>query len=521
VSVGALTPDVRRPLAKVDAERARALLRSPSAATVGALTVLAAVLRFTRIGHQGFWFDEANTAADLHYSIGKMLGLLPQNETTPPLFYCIAWFWARVFGFGQVALRSLPALAGVLTVPVAYAVARKTISQRAGLVAAALTACNPFLIWYSQEFRPYELLVLLSALAMLCFAYAREQPTPRRLAAWAIVSALALATHYYALVVIVPQALWLLVVHRRSRAVYVAVAAVGLSGLALLPLAISQNATGNASWIAPIPLVPRLRQIIPNFLIGFQALAQDVLEPLAAAIAILGLVLLALRSDDTERRGALAWGALAVSGLVLNLALIAVGIDDLITRNVIALWLPAALMVAGGLGARRAGLVGGAAAAVLCATGVVATAGVAFDRGFQRPDWRGVARVLGARPAPNVGPRAILVQHYRDLLPLSLYLPGLRFWPRHGAVAVRELDIISIKAPRVSLCWWGAACNLTGTRMQRSYPVAGFHELWRHRAYQFTVLRLVSSTPIALTPGVVSRALRTTRMRKDEFLIQR
>jgi hypothetical protein len=404
---------------------------------------------------------------------------------------------------------------------VAYAVARKTISQRAGFVAAALTACNPFLIWYSQEFRPYELLVLLSALALLFFAYAHEHPRPRRLAAWAIVSALALATHYYALLVVVPQALWLLWIHRRSRAVYVAVAAVGLCGLALLPLAISQNGTGNASWIAPIPLVPRLRQIIPNFLIGFQSPARDVLEPLAAALTILGLVLLALRSDVIERRGALAWGALAVSGMVLNLLLIAAGIDDLITRNVIALWLPAGLLVAGGLGARRAGLVGVAAAAVLCGIGVVATAGVAFDRSFQRPDWRGVARVLGAHPAPNVGPRAILVQHYRDLLPLSLYLPGLRFWPRHGAVAVRELDVISIKAPRVSLCWWGAACNLTGTRMQRSYPIAGFHELWRRQAYQFTVMRLVSSTPIALTPSLVSRALTTTRMRKDEFLIQR
>ena len=50
-----------------------------------------------------------------------MLGLLPQNETTPPLFYCVAWVWARVFGFGEFALRSLPALAGVATVPVMYA----------------------------------------------------------------------------------------------------------------------------------------------------------------------------------------------------------------------------------------------------------------------------------------------------------------------------------------------------------------------------------------------------------------
>jgi hypothetical protein len=205
--------------------------------------------------------------------------------------------------------------------------------------------------------------------------------------------------------------------------------------------------------------------------------------------------------------------------------MIAAGIDDLITRNLIALWVPAALLVAGGLGARRAGRVGVAAAAVLCATGVVAAVGVAQDRSFQRPDWRGVARVLAARPAPGVA-RAILVQHYRYMLPLSLYLPGLRDWPRRGgrptgAIRVRELDVISINAPHVPLCWWGAACNLTGSRLQRSYPVPGLRTLWVRHAYQFTVMRLVAAAPIKLTPRVLSQALTTTTLGRDQLLWQR
>ena len=134
--------------------------------------MLAAVLRFYRLGHQGFWFDEGNTALLVHFSPGKMFGLIPQTESTPPLYYCVAWVWARIFGYGEAGLRSLSALAGVLTVPVAYGAARKLISRRAGLIAAALTACNPLLIWYSQEARSYSLLVLLTAVALLAFAYA-------------------------------------------------------------------------------------------------------------------------------------------------------------------------------------------------------------------------------------------------------------------------------------------------------------------------------------------------------------
>ena len=525
MSVGTLAGGSRRLAANEGASRTRALGTHVAAAVVG-LTALAAVLRFTRIGHQGFWFDEGNTALLVHFAPGKMLGLIPRTESTPPLYYCVAWVWARLFGYGEAALRSLSALAGVATVPVAYGAAAKLISRRAGLIAAALTACNPFLIWYSQEARSYSLLVLLTATALLAFAYARATPTPRTLAAWVIASGLALATHYYALLAIIPQAVWMLAAHRRRRPVQIAIVAVGACGLALVPLAISQNGTGNASWIAPIPLGPRLGQIFPQFLIGFGAPAQGVLYPLAAAVVVLALVLLLARSDPAQRRAALGAGALAASGLALNLALVAGGIDDLITRNVISLWLPAAVMVAGGLGARRAGLLGVAGALVLCATGILAAVGVATERKLQRPDWRAVASVLGPRPAgsraagPPVAGRAILVQHYRDLLPLSLYLPGLRFMPRHGA-SVSELDVISIGAPRVRLCWWGAACNLSPSTMQSSYSIPGFHEIWRRQALQFTILRMVSSKPGVVTGQEVSRALKTTTLRRDELLLQR
>jgi hypothetical protein len=484
--------------------------------------VLAAVLRFTRLGHQGFWFDEANTDGDIHYSAGQMLGLLPQNETTPPLFYCVAWVWARVFGFGEYALRALPALAGVATVPAMYAATSKLVSRRAGLIAAALTACNPFLVWYSQEFRPYEPMVLLSACGLLAFAHARQRPTDRALAGWAIASALALADHYYALLIVIPEAVWLLAVHRHTRrwGTFAAVAVVGIVGVALLPLAISQNSTGNASWIAPIPLLPRLGQIVPQFLIGFQAPDAMVLERIAELCVAIALVALVVRSEPVQRRSAVGIGLLAVAGFALNLLLVAGGVDDLITRNVLALWPPVAVVVAAGLGARRATWIGVTATAAICATGVIAIVGVAVDRSFQRPDWRGVGRVLGARPAASVPARMVLVQDYRDRLPLSLYLPGLDFVNRPSE-RVSELDIVSIKAPRVRLCWWGAACNLTGSRMQGSYAIAGFHEAWRRRAYQFTILRLVADRPTRVTQAEIAAALRTTKYAKDELLVQR
>lgn len=518
MSAGTITP----PVGTASAPAVRSRLAQPALLGVGALTILAALLRFTRLGHQGFWFDEGNTALLVHLSPGKMLGLIPQTESTPPLYYSAAWVWARVFGFGEVGLRSLSALAGVAVVPAAYAAGCRLLGARVGLLAAALAACNPLLIWYSQEARSYSLLVLLSTLSLAAFARARLEPSARNLGAWVLACALALATHYYALLAVAPQAIWLLAEHRRHRGTLVALGAVAMCGLALVPLALSQNATGHASWIAPIPLDPRLGQIEPQFLIGLGAPAYGVLEPLAAAMALVGLALVLLRSETRQRTTALWVGALGLGGLAINLLLVAVGIDDLITRNVLAVWPALALVLAAGFGARRAGLVGVAAAVVLCATGVAAAIGVTSDRSLQRPDWRVVAHALGPTPVPGSAGRVILLQHYRDLLPLSLYVPGLRFWPHHdSAETVQELDVVAIAAPRVKLCWWGAACNLSPTALQSTYALPGFHVLWRRAALQFTILRLVPDRAVRLSRAEISAALYATTLRRDGLLIQR
>ena len=461
------------------------------------LIVLAAILRFYRLGHQGFWFDEGNTAQEVSFSVGQMLTLLKHYESTPPLYYGVVWVWSRVFGDTEVGLRSLSALVGVLTVPMAFAAASRLVSRRTGLIAAALVAFNPYLIWYSQEARAYSLAVLLVGASLLAFAHARSDPSSRHMGLWVAASALALATEYYAFLVILPEALWLLYLHRRRRPVWVGMGILALLAAPLLWFAISQNGTGHASWIAPIPLGPRLGQIIPQFLVGYGGPALSVLERVAEAAALIGLVLLFTRTERAARSGAILAGAIALSGLIINLILVAGGIDDLITRNVLALWMPACIALASGLAATRPRIVGLAATAVLCAIGVTTAGAVAFDRTLQRPDWRRLAALIGRDPPP--GGRAILLQRYRTALPLSLYLPDLKFL-RQGSATVREFDVVAIQAPRVNLCWWGAACNLASSTIQRSYPVAGLRVLWRRNVYPFTVERMVATGgPVLLT----------------------
>ncbi len=103
-------------------------------------------------------------------SFAHMLHEVKVSESNPPLYYALAWGWAKLFGNAEFGLRSLTALFGAATIPAAYLAARELASRRTGLIAAAIVAVNPVLIWYSQEARSYAVLIFFCALSLAFFA---------------------------------------------------------------------------------------------------------------------------------------------------------------------------------------------------------------------------------------------------------------------------------------------------------------------------------------------------------------
>jgi len=113
------------------------------------VTLAGGVLRFATLDAQSFWLDELVTVSLLDRGLGDALAEVPRSEATPYAYYVVAWLWGQVFGLGEVGLRSLSAVAGTATIPAAYGAGAALVSRRAGLVAAALVAANPFLVWYA------------------------------------------------------------------------------------------------------------------------------------------------------------------------------------------------------------------------------------------------------------------------------------------------------------------------------------------------------------------------------------
>jgi 4-amino-4-deoxy-L-arabinose transferase-like glycosyltransferase len=391
---------------------------------LAALSAAGAALRFATLGVQSFWLDEAVTHQLVSRTLGSMLARIPQSESTPPLYYVLAWVWVRIFGAGEAGLRSLSALFGTATIVLLALIARRLAGDRAGLAAAALAAANPLLIWYSQEARAYALLVALCALSLWCLL--REDWR-----GWAVAAALALATHYFAVFIVVPELAWVLWRHARgSRVAAWSAATVVVVAAALSPLAIVQSGGNRAGFISATGLGGRIVAVPKQFLIGYAT-------PHAVVLTVVAL-LLALALASSLRRSDRALLSLAACAVFVPLAMAVAGADYLITRNLIAAMVP--LVVLAGVASARSRF-GPAAVGGLCAIGVIAFAGVEGNAFYQRDDWRAVAAALG--PATH-GPRVVAVNPSDGVPALEIYSP-LHDLPTGAVVLTAEIDIIDLQ----------------------------------------------------------------------------
>ncbi|MBS1679280.1 MAG: glycosyltransferase family 39 protein [Actinobacteria bacterium] len=448
------------------------------------LTAAGAAIRFIPLGIQSFHHDEVITVMRvIPGSFGHMLHEVKVSESNPPLYYVLAWGWAKAFGRDEWGIRSLSALFGALTVPLGYAIGRQLTSRRVGLVLTGLLAFNPMLIWYSQEARSYALLVFFGALSFLFFVRALDTRRGRDLALWAVASALAMGSHYFAFFAVGIEAVWLAVALRdRWKALLPALAAVGAVGASLLPLIAAQANPKHIGWIADGALSTRFYQTGVSFLIGETGhiigeppRVQYAVLP-AIAVGLAALVVLAIGTRRERRGGALGL-AVGLGVLALAGAAALVGKDYVVERNLLPALVPLAVVVALGLGAARVRLAGTLVAVALCSFWLAFDVYVTQTPNLQRLDFRGAAAALG----PARAPRAIVSWRLAGD-PLRWYLEdGAMHW-FGGPERVREVDLV------------GKRVVAEG----RANLPAAFRPAGVVRMGRLTIVRYVSPRPVML-----------------------
>jgi 4-amino-4-deoxy-L-arabinose transferase-like glycosyltransferase len=485
-------------------------VRPRQAILVAGLTLLAALLRFPTLDVQSFWLDEAVTVDVLRGSLGHVLSGVVDSESTPPLYYVLAWLWSQFSGLGEAGLRSFSALLGTATIPVVWGAGRRLAGagtgspagDRAGAIAALLAAVNPLLIWYSQEARAYALLVFLAALSFLLFLRALDEPTRGRLVAWGCVGALALATHYFAFFLLLAE----LLVYARARGLRASLPAVApmvLAGIALAPLLLHQAKAERAGFISGQPFGTRVLQVPKQLLIGYSSPAQVATGVVSTLLFLAGVWLVVRRGDERERSRAALAAIVAGIAIAVPLVLAAVGLDYLITRNLITAAVPLLLVAAIGFGSRRAGRLGPAACAALALVSLGVYAAQETNRAYQRDNWRGAIQALGH----DGGPRLVVLSSPAARSAARVYLSRPARRPA-GGVSVREIDIVAISLRR------------PGEPLEAPAPVVlppapGFRLVRVEQRRTFAVTRYRSDAPqpidlgtlLGLTNGDLSRAI--------------
>lgn len=156
-----------------------------------------------------------------------------------PIFFSLLYLWKQLGFHGEVGLRLLPLLFGVLQIPVAFLLGRSLAGKNAGFGLAALVAFNPLLIEFSQELRMYSLVPLLALLQALALATLEQRAAASRpqLPAWlgfVAVGTLGVYTHFHYWFISAGFALALLR-RRRTLSLRSSIAAVAALALLYLP----------------------------------------------------------------------------------------------------------------------------------------------------------------------------------------------------------------------------------------------------------------------------------------------
>ena len=123
-----------------------------------AVVVIGFALRLYNLASESLWYDELLQLDIAQQPLNTLLPALPIHSAVP-LDYIITHFWI-ILGQQEFWVRLPAVLLGTLTLPLAYQLGRRLLGSGEGLLLMLLLTFSPFHIQYSQEVRPYALLLL-------------------------------------------------------------------------------------------------------------------------------------------------------------------------------------------------------------------------------------------------------------------------------------------------------------------------------------------------------------------------
>jgi uncharacterized membrane protein len=251
-------------------------------------------LRLYHLGAPSLWFDEAASYEHCRRGLSDTLSAVANAEGSPPLYFLLLREVMQV-SRSEAALRFLSVLAGIAALPLIYLLGRALLGVGVGLISAALLALSPFALYYSQEARPYALLMALSLASCYMLLLAVERPGKSRWPLYALVTLAALYTHYFTVFLIIAQGAMILSSPAyRKKSLGPWLLCQGAIILAFLPWVpylrtqyLWQTGRGGQAWMPNVGLL-MLPYTFFQFSLGYSALDIKSLADITAHPVLLG-----------------------------------------------------------------------------------------------------------------------------------------------------------------------------------------------------------------------------------------
>lgn len=281
---------------------------------------------------QSVWFDEAYSIMLAKQSIGQLIHLT-SVDTHPPLYYLLLKGWAGLFGWSELALRSLSVLAMGGAVLIGGLLVRRMFGTRTAIVALPFVVFAPFLLRYGFEIRMYSLASLIGIAATYVLVAALEERDRHRqwklYGLYAVLVALGVYTLYYTVLLWLAHFTWLLWLARRNKQPVVTspwfAALIGSVILFLpwLPVFLRQVNNGALAGISQAMTIDNLASIV-SFSFLYQPTWQlSTLGSLVVLFVIVNISIIATKAFKTASKKQQPYLVLLAMYLAVPIALLA------------------------------------------------------------------------------------------------------------------------------------------------------------------------------------------------------
>ncbi len=172
-----------------------------------AIAALGFGLRLYALASESLWYDEL---LQLDIAQAPLSEIFPRlrGHSAVPLDYIIAHFWIFL-GRDDGWVRLPAVIVGTLTLPLIFQLGRVLLDRLTGLLFMFLLAIAPFHIHYSQEVRPYALVVLGGTLTVYAFWQLYQTGKRRYFVPLQIGVLIFSLAHIFAIVVFIPLFIFL------------------------------------------------------------------------------------------------------------------------------------------------------------------------------------------------------------------------------------------------------------------------------------------------------------------------